>query len=836
MSALIIALLLAGCLRDHPVIGGENVVDLNDYLHSADFPPGMAWVEVHLADEALAPVTTHWKGEVKHFDRMPHYLRGDDEKIRLVLKGFREDMTPCYAATVVDHWAARVETLNACEDIPVVALQLKDTVRYLVGDSLTWEAHVAVKYGHLARSLTEFAGGWARSEDTLVGKDTVLTGRFKCFKPGTFNLAFTAWTTTGLKATAMLEVLMSEPGTDPKPRILSLSASDTLINIHDSVTFTGILKLASSQIMVGWGDEPMVSLSGNPGSPLQVTHGMRFAEPGTYSLDLRIKDGSHDSSLASPKVRVVLDPPRLQVPQDTNVEPGALLVLRGSAWDGLGKVTAMEWSVPGDTVLDSLRPIIEIRAPSTLGVHSFVFRARDDDGLVDSATMQVFVIAPKDTTVDLSSLSVSAGGVSPAFDPKILSYALTVPYETTLVDLEAIARNPGSRVSHLGVSRIGRHSVSQLRLAPGANPVSFIVVAPDGGAQQAYFLTITRKPGPPPPRTRMGTATVAYPPPPYGSGQAEIYDIYNSSGKGAALAQPAVGRYQVDFPGLASGTASLGNVQVTPFGPTPARCVIESWSGDFTVKVNCFDLAGAPRNSGFTVMAHWERPRATGDKVFALVDFLPGTQATRIRPEAAGNPAGDSMTVTASTTTKGEYYVGAWPRRKAPTHGVPMVTRVGTGKGWCSADVENYSEGQIMVACYSASGEPEESMFSVAAFWPLDDKLDFQMAFSRTIPPSIQERAFNSAAQSVIYRKKDVGSYEFILLGMGYMPRPDLGSATTQVSTTISGAKGTCQVEDFDGRPTEMFAVVRCFGLTGQPIDRPFHLLSTMQVGSGKTQ
>lgn len=79
---------------------------------------------------------------------------------------------------------------------------------------------------------------------------------------------------------------------------------------------------------------------------------------------------------------------------------------------------------------------------------------------------------------------------------------------------------------------------------------------------------------------------------------------YNSMGGAITATRSAVGQYAITFASLTLGAIG-GNVQVTSHGATTTFCKVRSWSGspDLTVNVACFDAAGAPADTSYTVLA-----------------------------------------------------------------------------------------------------------------------------------------------------------------------------------------------------------------------------------------
>ncbi len=73
--------------------------------------------------------------------------------------------------------------------------------------------------------------------------------------------------------------------------------------------------------------------------------------------------------------------------------------------------------------------------------------------------------------------------------------------------------------------------------------------------------------------------------------------LYNSAGGAITVSSSATGVYSLDFSGL---SFYPGNVQVTAYGSAVTWCKVSSW-GTSTVTVRCFDTAGTPTDSRFSL-------------------------------------------------------------------------------------------------------------------------------------------------------------------------------------------------------------------------------------------
>lgn len=95
------------------------------------------------------------------------------------------------------------------------------------------------------------------------------------------------------------------------------------------------------------------------------------------------------------------------------------------------------------------------------------------------------------TDADLSGLAVSAGSLSPAFDPLVTEYAVQVGSETAEVTVTASTYDPAASMTITGQVYGSSASVSVL-LQTGVNRLPIVVHSPDGFRSKTYTLTIHR--------------------------------------------------------------------------------------------------------------------------------------------------------------------------------------------------------------------------------------------------------------------------------------------------------------------------------------------------------
>ncbi|MBM7867469.1 leucine-rich repeat protein [Heliobacterium gestii] len=128
--------------------------------------------------------------------------------------------------------------------------------------------------------------------------------------------------------------------------------------------------------------------------------------------------------------------------------------------------------------------------PGATGTDAFTFQA--SDGQADSNIATVHVTILPSTNADLSSLSLSAGTLSPAFAANITNYSTGVDYGVTQLTVSATPSDPCASVSGFTVSNAVYSQEVTLNI--GNNVLPIVVTAQDGISQKTYTLTLTRSP------------------------------------------------------------------------------------------------------------------------------------------------------------------------------------------------------------------------------------------------------------------------------------------------------------------------------------------------------
>lgn len=94
--------------------------------------------------------------------------------------------------------------------------------------------------------------------------------------------------------------------------------------------------------------------------------------------------------------------------------------------------------------------------------------------------------------VDLANLALSAGTLTPAFDPSVQSYTALVPYASRFVDITATASTAGHTLTVNGTSMVdGQPATVQVNFDPSGSGYAITVRAANG-VEKIYVVTITR--------------------------------------------------------------------------------------------------------------------------------------------------------------------------------------------------------------------------------------------------------------------------------------------------------------------------------------------------------
>lgn len=122
-----------------------------------------------------------------------------------------------------------------------------------------------------------------------------------------------------------------------------------------------------------------------------------------------------------------------------------------------------------------------IPAPNFIGTASFTWRAKTNAGLVSTEAKVNITIQeqPLSNNANLSSLTFSAGQLSPEFDPAASAYKLSVPCGVSEVTLKATVADSKATMTINGSLAVSGQE-TRVSLRPLTTEVSLIVTAQDG--------------------------------------------------------------------------------------------------------------------------------------------------------------------------------------------------------------------------------------------------------------------------------------------------------------------------------------------------------------------
>jgi hypothetical protein len=192
---------------------------------------------------------------------------------------------------------------------------------------------------------------------------------------------------------------------------------------------------------------------------------------------------------------------------------------------------------------------------------------------------------------------------------------------------------------------------------------------------------------------------------------------YNSTGAQNSITRLSKGRYDVDFPGLAT---ARGNVQIasrfTAVSEKPALCRALGWgpsATDLVVNVQCRNLSGAKADAQFDLFfGQGEGLKGNGHVPVAYLDAnQPTTASYTPDPQRRYSSVGAVSHVTRSGV--GRYLVTL---AGMPKGGAAQVTPYGTGTSFCvlSSIRTVGTPQQVGVSCFKLNGDRVDSEFGLS--------------------------------------------------------------------------------------------------------------------------
>ncbi len=292
----------------------------------------------------------------------------------------------------------------------------------------------------------------------------------------------------------------------------------------------------------------------------------------------------------------------------------------------------------------------------------------------------------------------------------------------------------------------------------------------------------------------------------------DAFYAYNNSGTPPHIIRNGTGQYSVVFPGLhASYGFSEGNVQVTARGTTADYCKLAGWSGD-VVSVACFDAAGNPVDSQYTVLYVQPFGGVPNSHAFALADQPANPSYT---PNAARSFNGDP--ITATRLGVGSYSM-EWTGFSAASSGNVQVTAHGSGNARCRS--AGWSSDTAFVACFDPSGAPVDSGYSIL-YWR-DPSGPNGLAWAWADQPNNANYtpdasySYSAGAGTITATRSSAGVYSMTWAGMS-----GIGINGGNIQVTAHGTNALCKVSSWGASAVG----IRCFDTAGNPVDAQYNVL-----------
>lgn len=296
-----------------------------------------------------------------------------------------------------------------------------------------------------------------------------------------------------------LTIERSGPGTDAGLAGMALSSGTLTPAFDPAITsYSATVDLPSVAIAATAADCPAITVNGQPvasGGAAQVPLALG---PNTVSVQSTAQDGTTRTfTLAITRIA------------NANASLQGLTLSAGTLNPGFdGAVTRYTAAVPylasvavTPTPAAPTATLTVNGAPATAGApQSVALQAgttaitvgvTSEDGTATRAYTVDVTRAGPSTDARLSALALSAGVLSPAFNPAVLAYSALVGHATNAIHVVPTLASGDATLAVNGTPALSGNAV-RIPLAPGLNTIAVQATAQDGTTQQTYTLRVTR--------------------------------------------------------------------------------------------------------------------------------------------------------------------------------------------------------------------------------------------------------------------------------------------------------------------------------------------------------
>jgi autotransporter-associated beta strand protein len=192
------------------------------------------------------------------------------------------------------------------------------------------------------------------------------------------------------------------------------------------------------------------------------------------------------------------EPPVILVePADQELSAGSPELVLSVVATGI-PAPSYQWYVgqSGDTSrpLEGLGPGPQVTLPVPAAAARYWVRVASTAGTVDSRTATVSVPPPPSSNPNLSGLTLTDAGLSPAFAATTGSYSASVPHGVASIRVTPTAEDPGATIRVNGTPVASGSASAPVAMAVGINSLAIEVTAEDGIARRNYSVIVVRAP------------------------------------------------------------------------------------------------------------------------------------------------------------------------------------------------------------------------------------------------------------------------------------------------------------------------------------------------------
>lgn len=193
---------------------------------------------------------------------------------------------------------------------------------------------------------------------------------------------------------------------------------------------------------------------------------------------------------------------------------------------------------------------------------------------------------------------------------------------------------------------------------------------------------------------------------------------YNSATFGNTVIHTGIGQWSVKFPGLSTAGPIDGSLQATAVSgvTVPARCKVASWTSSTSgqiAQVTCYDAAGSPADSQFTLTYQYQRSLYGG--------AIPPKYFGYLWNKPVGGPVSTNFnSITGpgtNTLSAGTLSLVTFPRIGALPDDI-QVTGYGPGSDFCGMNVAWTHAGTDTIVrdvnCFTNTGAPSAAGFLIS--------------------------------------------------------------------------------------------------------------------------